>query len=197
MHQLLTLKFKIGCIVFLTLAVISAGHFLGLGAIGFGTLLGAVEAIVIYGLLNSWHCLSKLGKPDTHWLFLNIDGEWKPIIKSLHPMADNNGPIEGTMKIRQNWLDICFVLETDKMEGKSYVAFPAYCDKSRTLTIRYLYTTNPNNANSELNPPQTLGCAKATIKLEKPNSMTIKYTNERGKGGDIELERIGTSLTQT
>jgi hypothetical protein len=68
-------------------------------------------------------------------------------------------------------------------------ATPAYDPKTHELAFRYLFETMPTAESSATNPPQKVGSAIARISLDRPDGMSIIYTNERSQGGDIVLRR--------
>jgi hypothetical protein len=122
----------------------------------------------------------------------DLSGEWEGEIHSLWKAAPDAPallPIPVSVDLRQEWSEVVFSMKTDKMRSRSTGAVPHYDPITRELRFRYFYETEPTAAANEANPPQRLGSALATVKLDQPDQMNIRYTNERSPGGDINLRR--------
>src|SRR6202035_2946207 len=193
MHHLLPLKVKIWIIVILTAVIAGAGNWLGLGPIGLSVIVGVVEFLVLYVLLRSWGFLTGVPLiPRAAWIRTNLTGEWVGEIRSQWRQTPDSSPlppIPARLDLRQGWSEVVFSLATDKMRSRSTGAVPIYDPMTGELRFRYFYETEPTAASNDTNPPQRLGAALASVRLGEPDRMTIRYTNERSPGGDIELRR--------
>lgn len=192
MHQLLPLKVKIILVLAVAVLVAWAAHRLGMPPLPTGAFIGVVEILLLILLTHSWSLAVTLPLPKPGWINTDLTGAWSGTITSQwQGDAANPQPvtIPAQMKIRQGWHDMAMVLHTDKMYGPSTGAIPRYNALTRELEIKYFYETFPTAAHSANNPPQQHGCATARINMASPDTMTIRYTNERGQGGDITLSR--------
>jgi hypothetical protein len=75
------------------------------------------------------------------------------------------------------------------MRSRSSGATLSYDPTTYELQFCYFFETSPTAELSAANPPQKLGSAVARISLDQPDNLSITYTNERGAGGDVILER--------
>ena len=126
------------------------------------------------------------------WARVDLSGEWRGTIQSQwkHQQADVPiAPIPATLDLRQGWEEVVFQLSTESMRSRSSPAIPYYDAATHELQFRYFFETSPTVASSRDNPPQKLGSAIARVDVAKPDRIEISYTNERGAGGDIVLER--------
>jgi hypothetical protein len=194
LHYLLSLKIKIGIVVVLSAVVIWVAQWLGLHHVGLSAVASIVEGIVIYLLLRSWALLARL--PDfalrPAWMRNNLTGDWIGEIRSQwrpSPGAPLLPPIPVTLKLQQGWSEVVFSLVTDKMRSRSFGAVPSYDPITGELRFRYFFETEPTAAANVDNPPQRLGSAIATVQTNQPDSISIRYANERSPGGDIEIRR--------
>jgi hypothetical protein len=196
MHQLLTLRLKIWIIVAIAACVAAIARLADLGPVSMGAVVGIVEFVVIYLLTRSWplfHILPLLLRPP--WAKANLSGEWRGAISSQWRASLGDTalvPIPVTLDLRQGWSEVVFSLRTDKMRSRSSAATPTYDATTHEIEFRYFFETSPTAESTATNPPQKLGSAIARVALGQPDTMTITYTNERGAGGDIVLERAGT-----
>ena len=60
------------------------------------------------------------------------------------------------------------------------------------MRIKYFHETDPKAKFRQENPPQT-GSGFVTINLDEPDTMEIRYINDRGLGGTIALHREPTA----
>lgn len=193
MHQLLSLKVKVWTIVGLAALISAFASLADLGPLSLGVVVGIVEFVLLYVLAHSWPLIQALPhflRPG--WAKANLSGEWRGMIQSQWRASSDDSPmppIPATLVLRQGWPEVVFSLETDKMRSRSSAALPAYDPTTHELNFRYFFETLPTAESSATNPPQKLGSAIARISLDQPDRMTITYTNERGVGGDIVLER--------
>jgi len=193
MHQLLSLKIKIWTIVGLAALISAFASLADLGPLSLGVVVAVVEFVFLYVLAHSWpliQALPRFLRPS--WAKANLTGEWRGTIQSQWRASPDDPllpPISTTLVLRQGWPEVVFSLETDKMRSRSSAAMPAYDLTTHELNFRYFFETSPTAEFSATNPPQKLGSAIARISLDKPDRMKITYTNERGVGGDIDLER--------
>jgi hypothetical protein len=193
MHHLLPLKFKIGVIVVLAALTAGLASWLGSERLALSVTVGVVELIVIQILLRSWSLLARLPLvPRPAWMKTDLSGKWTGEIRSqwrAAPDAPELAPIPTILDLRQTWSEVVFSMSTEKMRSRSTGAVPSYDPITRELRFRYFYETEPTAAANDTNPPQRLGSGLACVKLDMPDRMTIRYTNERSPGGDIELRR--------
>lgn len=193
MHQLLSLKVKIWTIVGLAALISAFASLADLGPLSLGVVVAIVEFVFLYVLAHSWpliQALPRFLRPG--WAKVNLSGEWRVTINSQWRASPDDPllpPIPATLALRQGWPEVVFSLETDKMRSRSSAAMPAYDPTTHELHFRYFFETSPTAESSASNPPQKLGSAIARISLDQPDRMKITYTNERGVGGDIVLER--------
>jgi hypothetical protein len=193
MHQLLSLKVKIWTIVGLAALISAFASLADLGPLSLGVVVAMVEFVFLYVLAHSWpliQALPRFLRPG--WAKANLSGEWRGTIQSQWRASSDDPsmpPIPAALVLRQGWPEVVFSLETDKMRSRSSAAMPAYDPTTHELNFRYFFETSPTAESSATNPPQKLGNAIARISLDQPDRMTITYTNERGVGGDIVLER--------
>ncbi|MCI5050490.1 MAG: hypothetical protein MRY32_09230 [Rickettsiales bacterium] len=183
MHKFIPLLYKIIAVILLSMPLLSVSDNY--------RLVAAVIELALLALGSfSWPWLCKNLKFRPSWM-VDLNGERAVEIKSQwrkHPDDPLLDPIPATLKIRQNWLYLSVTLITDKMKSKSEGELPIYDSKNRELTIKYFYTTDPKQEHSSENPPQN-GCAFLKIPVDDPDSLTIKYTNDRGLGGDIYMTK--------
>jgi SMODS-associating 2TM, beta-strand rich effector domain len=196
MHHLLPLKVKIGIIVVLAAATAGVASWLGSDRLGLAVIVGIVEFIVIHILLRSWGivaCVPLIPRPA--WMKIDLSGKWTGEIRSQWRPAQDAAelaPIPATLQLSQTWSEVVFSLSTDKMRSRSTGAVPSYDPITRELRFKYFLETEPTATANDTNPPQRLGSAMACVRLDAPDRMSIRYTNERSPGGDIELRRSGT-----
>jgi hypothetical protein len=191
MHQLLPLKVKIWIIIGLAAILSGVTSWLGLHPLAIGTIVGVVEFVLLFLLSHSWGWIARIPRlPRPAWMALDLTGKWTGEIRSQWENGSNES-ISATVNVRQSWQDVVFDVETARMRSRSFGAIPTYDPASRSLQFRYFFETTPTAASAVANPPQQLGSALAHIKLDDANHMTIRYTNERGLGGDIALSRFG------
>jgi hypothetical protein len=189
MHHLLPLKIKVWIIVGLAALVSGVTSWLGLHPVAIGTIVGIVEFVLLFLLSHSWRWVARIPYlPRPAWMSVDLTGKWTGAIRSQWGNGANED-IPATVNVQQRWQDVVFNVETERMRSRSFGAIPTYDPAGRTLQFRYFFETVPMAASVAANPPQQLGCALAYISLEDPNRMTIRYTNERGLGGDILLSR--------
>lgn len=195
MHHLLPLKLKIGVIVILAAATAGLASYLGFDRLNLTMIVGIVEWIVIQILFRSWGFLAHLPLiPRPAWMRTDLSGRWTGEIRSqwrAAPDAAELAAIPVSLELRQTWAEIVFGMTTDKMRSRSTGAILIYDPFTKELRFRYFYETEPTAATSDANPPQRLGSALACIRLDAPDCMKIRYTDERSPGGDIELRRGG------
>lgn len=193
MHHLLPLKVKIWVIVVLAAVIAGAANWFGFDRLGLSAVVGMVEFLVIYVLFSSWTFLTRISlMPRPAWMCTDLSGEWIGEVQSQWktiPEAATSEPIPTSLDLRQEWGEVVFSFKTDKMRSRSIGAVPSYDPVTRELRFRYFYQTEPTAASNDANPPQQLGSALACVQLDKPDRMRVRYTNERGPGGDIELRR--------
>jgi len=193
MHYLLPLKFKIGVIVVLAAVTAGVANWLGSERLGLAVVVGVVEFIVIHVLLQSWSVLVQLPLvPRPAWMKTDLSGKWIGEIRSQwrsSPDAPELAAIPVTLELRQTWSEVVFSMSTDKMRSRSTGAVPIYDPITGELRFRYFYETEPTAAANDANPPQRLGLALASMRLDAPDRINIRYTNERSSGGDIEMRR--------
>jgi hypothetical protein len=65
-----------------------------------------------------------------------------------------------------------------------------YLSGTDELRVKYFFNTDPKAAYRTANPPQS-GCGALTLRVRLPRQATIRYTNDRGLGGDITLKKKG------
>ncbi|MGC9953450.1 MAG: hypothetical protein ABSD21_04125 [Rhizomicrobium sp.] len=192
MHQLVPLKIKLWLIVGLGVLVSAAAHkWAGQSIYSLGSVVGFVELVVIVLMLRSWHWLRRVAPYVPFlpaWMKVDLSGEWQGYIHSQWKKVPTDPPIPVRLSLRQTWQDVVFIMDTDKMHSRSSPATPFYDHSANELQFRYFFETQPTAASNQENPPQQLGSAMARIDLRNPNNITIKYTNERGAGGDIVVE---------
>jgi hypothetical protein len=189
MHQLLPLKIKVWIIVGLAAIVSGATSWLGLHPLAIGTIVGLVEFVLLFVLSHSWGWIARIpGFLRPAWMQFDLTGKWSGEIRSQSENSANE-KIPVTANVQQRWQDVVFDVETERMRSRSFGAIPTYDPANRSLQFRYFFETTPTVASAAANPPQQLGCAVAYVKLDDPQRMTIRYTNERGLGGDITLIR--------
>jgi hypothetical protein len=187
MHQLLPLKIKIWIIVGLAAILSGVTSWLGLHPFAIGTIVGIVEFVLLLLLSHSWKWISLMRRGPA-WMSIDLTDKWIGEIRSQRENSSNEN-ISATVNVRQSWQEVVFEVETERMRSRSFGAVPTYDSATRSLQFRYFFETTPSAASAIENPPQQLGCALAHVKLDEPNRMTIRYTNERGLGGDIALAR--------
>lgn len=192
MHQLLPLKIKLASVIGLAFLV-SYGAAATFGEpVKIATIVGLVEAIIIYGFAYSWPLTTKLPWPFPAWMRTDISGTWEGTIRTRWqgPKHQQIEPIPVSFDIRQSWLKTTFLATTSKMVTSDVMnAVPTFDAHTGVLEFRYFYRTRPEVAVAEENPAQSLGAALAVIDTSNPDRMKIMYTNERGLGGDIKLDR--------
>jgi hypothetical protein len=195
MHQLLSLKIKIGIVVVLAFAISWSATALGLNPPTVGLVVGLTEWVIIFLLFKSWDSLHALPVPLPGWAAVDLNGIWEGEIKSQYEEGGNpvSASIPAFLEVRQSWQAIILSLETASMTGESQCACPSFNPLTRKMTIRYFYETKTTVAEAQKNPPQRNGSAIAEINFNEPDKMTISYTNERGRGGDIVLSRKNRS----
>jgi hypothetical protein len=193
MHQLLSLRAKIWIVVGIAAIISLLARIAGLDPLPLGAVVGAVEFAIIHLLMRSWGAL-RLARvlPLPAWARVNLTGEWRGSIQSQwksDPSGPSLAPISVTLSLHQGWQEIVFSFQTEKMRSRGAAAVPSFDPTTRELRFRYFFDTDPTVASAQENPPQQLGAAIASVNLDQPNRMTIRYTNERGQGGDITLQR--------
>jgi hypothetical protein len=196
MHQLVPLKVKLWLIVGLGVLVSAAAHkWFGQNIYALGTVVGVVEFVVILLMLLSWRWL-KFVTPYLPflpaWAKVDLSGQWRGTIQSQWKKSPDDPalpPIPARLNLHQSWEEVVFMFDTDKMHSRSSPATPSYDRSANELQFRYFFDTQPTAAASLENPPQQMGSAVARLNLAQPDKLTIRYTNERGHGGDILLER--------
>jgi hypothetical protein len=193
MHYLLPLKVKIYIIVVLAAVIAGVGSWFGFDRLGLSAIIGFVEFSVIHVLFRSWAFLTRIPLiPRPAWMSTDLSGEWVGEMYSqwtAGPGAPKLDPIPTSLTLHQGWSEVVFAFSTDKMRSRSTWAAPTYDPITRELRFRYFYETEPTTASNDANPPQQLGSASASVQLNDPDHMRIRYTNERSPGGDIELRR--------
>ena len=194
MQELLPLKAKIWLIVGLAALVASVSRWAGLGVLSLGVVVGVVEFVLIHLLMRSWGVLHVLAwLPLPAWGRTNLSGEWRGMIQSQWRQRPDDAaaaPIPAILNLRQGWQEVVFSLQTENMHSRSLAAVPSFDPVTNELQFRYFFETTPTAASSTRNPPQKMGSAIARVDLAKPNCMIVTYTNERGMGGDIVLQRL-------
>jgi hypothetical protein len=199
MHQLVPLKLKIWIIVAISAFVAGFARLADLGPVSMSAVVGIVEFVFVYLLARSWPLVRVLPwLPRPGWAKANLSGEWRGTIQSQ--WRANSGdpvlaPILVVLDLRQGWSEIVFSLQTDEMRSRGSAATPTYDAATHEIQFRYFFETSPTAASTATNPPQKLGSAIARVSLDRPNRMSITYANERGRGGDIVLERVPARVT--
>jgi hypothetical protein len=198
MHQLLPLKVKIWIIVGLAALTAAIASLADVGPLSLGAVVGGVEFAIVYLLARSWPVIRLFSwLPCPGWAKANLSGKWHGTIQSqwrANPGDSPLSPIPIMLDLRQGWNEVVFSFETDKMRSRSSAAMPFYDQTTHELEFRYFFETSPTVGSSPTNPPQKLGCAIARFSPDRPHRMTIIYTNERGGGGDIVLERATSKV---
>jgi SMODS-associating 2TM, beta-strand rich effector domain len=194
MHSLLPLKLKIWLIVGLAALVAAIARLIGLGVLSLGVVVGIVEFLLIHLLMRSWGALQSFNwLPLPAWARVDLSGAWRGTIQSQWRSESGETPasaIAATLDLRQGWQEVVFRLRTESMHSRSSAAVPIFDAAARELQFHYFFETVPTAASSTANPPQKMGSALARVELDKPDRMSITYTNERGVGGDIVLNRM-------
>jgi hypothetical protein len=197
MHSLLPLKLKIWLIVGLAALVAAIGRWIGLDVLSLGVVVGTVEFMLIHLLMRSWGVLRSLAwLPLPAWACVDLSGEWRGTIQSQWKGETGEQPasaIAATLDLRQGWREVVFRLRTGSMHSRSSAALPIFDAATNELQFRYFFETVPMAASSADNPPQKIGSAIARVDLDEPDHMSITYSNERGRGGDIVLKRVKLS----
>lgn len=189
MHKLIPLKAKLFFIIALTTAI---AYFIGLVTthpLTIGLTTAIIDVLLLWIGTHTWAKLCHM--PVKPAWFIDLSGEWEGEIYSKwkkNPDDPPLPPIPTKMLINQNWHSIGLRLSTDKMKSRSSGALPTYDKEHRELHIKYFYETDPSAEFRDVNPPQT-GCAYLTVKVDSPYELTIRYTNDRGLGGDIILKK--------
>ena len=193
MHQLLSRKFKVALVALPVLALaLVPGWVGGEWVIPLGVLIAIVDVLAGIVAVHSWSLLSKVPiKPQ--WM-TDLSGEWAGEIHSqwrAHSDDPQLPPIPCSVTISQKWSGISFTLKTDEIVSRSSGSIPMFDADRNCLTIKYFYETDPKAAFRQENPPQS-GCAYVTVDFSKSDTMHIRYTNDRGLGGDINLIRVNS-----
>lgn len=193
MHQLLSLRMKIWIVVGIAALAASLARIAGLDPLSMGVVVGLVEFTILHVLMRSWGNIPRRSLlPIPAWARFDLTGQWTGTIQSQWKKQPDDAalpPIPATLDLRQGWQEVVFGLQTEKMRSRSSAAYPTFDPTMNAIQFRYFYETAPTAGSSDGNPPQRLGSALARVALDQPNKMTIIYTNERGPGGDITLER--------
>jgi SMODS-associating 2TM, beta-strand rich effector domain len=193
MHQLLSLKIKIWVIVGLAAIVSALTSWLGLHPLAIGTIVGVIEFVLLVLLSHSWGWVARTSRlPRPAWISVDLTGRWTGEIRSQ--WENENGaqlrsPIPVTVDVQQTWQEVVFNMETDQMRSRSIGTISSFDPLSKVLRFRYFFETEPIAAAAATNPPQRFGSAIARFRLDDPHNLSITYTNERGRGGDISLTR--------
>lgn len=189
MHQLLPLKAKVALVVVLTLGIGYVGQLVD-RSLQIALVVGVVEAVIALLAVRSWKVVARLGWPG--WA-VDLNGTWVGTIASqwqTDTAQPKPGPIPVTVYIRQNWMSVTMQMETDEMVSRTSGEHVEYLAATEELRVKYFYETDPNAASRKANPPQS-GCGALTLRLRAPREATIRYTNDRGLGGDIMLKKKG------
>jgi SMODS-associating 2TM, beta-strand rich effector domain len=189
MHQLLSLKAKVTTIVVLTLAIGYVGQ-LSHRSLEIALIVGVVEAVIVILAAVSWKLVARIGWPE--WA-VDLNGNWVGTIVSqwqLDPTHPKPEPIPVTVHIRQNWMLVTMRMETDEMVSRTSGEHVEYLASTEELRIKYFFETDPKAAFRGANPPQS-GCGALTLRVRSPREASIRYTNDRGLGGDIALKKKG------
>lgn len=194
MQSLVPLKIKIWLIVALAALVAAIARAIGLGALSLGVVVAVTEFVVIHLLMRSWPLLRHLAwVPLPAWAGVNLSGEWRGTIESQW-RSESGEPVPTsipvTLDLHQAWDEVVFRMNAERMRSRTSGVVPLFDAATRELQFRYFYETEPTAASSITNPPQKLGTGLARVSLDEPDRMRITYTNERGIGGDIVLERV-------
>jgi hypothetical protein len=192
MHQLLPLKWKLSLIIGLAAAIGFVAQALNLPHLAIGAVIGIVEIVVIFLASKTWRYTALIPFLPL-WTRVDLSGEWEGVIESQwqgRQKAPTLDPIPCLLTIHQNWDDIVFCLKTDKMTSRSSGVLPKYDRSTKQMRFQYFFQTEPFAKSAAHNPPQLLGCAAARVNLANPAEILVRYTNERGNGGDITLSRL-------
>lgn len=194
MHQLLLKRLKIGLTVILVAILVFADELFGnTELLRLGVIVAIVEAILVYLGLNSWRMFARLPfKPrwatDLNGMWTGeIQSQWKP-----DPAGPKLPAIPVTVEIAQDWTKFSVRLQTQEITSRSSGAAIEYLRETDELRVKYFYETDPKAAHRAENPPQT-GCAFLTYSRSAANVLSIRYTNDRGLGGDIVVQRADRS----
>lgn len=194
MHQLVPLKFKISIVVVLAMIASYAASRVTHHPLSISASIGVVEAIVVWGLLKSWRLFSYLPKwAKLGWMRVDLNGQWQGKIHSQYKVNPNDAlqpPIDVTLEIKQGWRDVVLVMETAQMDSRTNTVNVFYDEPLEELQLVYTYKTTPKASAPLSNPAQVRGMGVARIKLSQPDVIKITYTNERGRGGEIEFKRV-------
>ncbi|MGE0093757.1 MAG: hypothetical protein AB7M05_20335 [Alphaproteobacteria bacterium] len=193
MHSLIPRSLKFLLVCGLAWVIIWLNAHLFDNPVTIGTLATIVEFLVMGLLALSWPWIAqRKWRALPKWLQIDLSGTWTGTIVAVRPLE--GGALKtiekpATAKIVQSWSQIRIDIHTDEMVGESVNAMVAYRAPA-DLEILYMYQTEPRSHVSGQNPPQNLGCAKARVDLDQPDTIHINYSNERGRG-DITLRRSG------
>ena len=201
MHQLLPLKWKLWLVIGLAAVISSTASMIGFHPLALGAVVGAVEYVLLWLTSRSWSYLRRIPFLPL-WMRVDLSGEWEGVIHSQwlkSAEARRIKPIPCKLNLTQRWDEIVFRLFTDKMNSRSSGALPHFDPLTNELRIQYFFETTPCAACANASPPQKFGSAEACIDLKNPSKITIRYTNERGAGGEITLTRVsfGTKRADT
>jgi hypothetical protein len=191
MHKLIPLKLKIAVVLALGSIIALIASLITDSPLSILLIAGIIEIILLLLGAYSWRLLCCKLSMRPAWM-IDLSGTWEGNINSRwkkNPDDPPLPPIPTKVEIRQDWLNISIRLITDKISSKSSGELPEFDKKTRQLSIKYFYDTDPKAEFSAENPPQR-GCAYLTLCVDKPDEMTIRYTNDRGLGGDITLQRL-------
>ena len=195
MHQLLSTKLKIWIVVGIAFLASWSASALGFNSVTIATIVGGTEVVALLLLAHSWRVAVRAPLiPRPKWLKHDLSGSWRGELVSEWRSSPGNDilpPKSVTVDVRQTWQDIVFTVETDSMRGRSKGTLAGFDPITEELTFRYFYETEPRASSVMNNPPQRLGSAIALFRLADPKTLKIRYTNERGLGGEIDLKRPG------
>ena len=188
MIRILSFKARVTIIVVCVLIVTSAASTLG-QHLAVGPLVTAVTVLLALLGNHTWPLLCRL--PLRPRWAVDLNGKWAGEINSnWRPSADAPplAPIPVTVTVKQTWLTVSVTLKTDKITSRSHGPHVEHDTESNELRIDYFYRTDPKAACRQDNPPQS-GCGHIAIDLAKPDTMSLRYSNDRGGPGDITLTK--------
>src|SRR5215467_5190605 len=106
MHHLVPLKTKIWIVVVLAAVIAGAANLVGFGGLWLSVVVGTIDWIVVYVLMQSWSALAGLPEqiPRPAWMKHDLSGKWNALIHSRqYPPNTSEKIFEGTLDLHQGW----------------------------------------------------------------------------------------------
>lgn len=141
--------------------------------------------VIVFGLFAKWLWKWPLFQG---WLvpFPNLNGIWIGTVTPIAEADAQNRGIPAVMTIKQSFLTISCVMDTNEMTSESYSANFLIDEDSQLRKLIYIYTSRPRLGVIARSPVHD-GTSRLNIEGQPPKRLVGEYWNSRRRVGEIEL----------